>query len=78
MTDKLADFVTSRFTPGITSLHNGRKHIGFKGGGNGKLGNVVKYKNSLHRGSLHPGLTVLRRGKNKNFVITLCVSCYLR
>lgn len=57
MTDQLSEFVTSRLTATTASLHRG--HMGLSGGGNGKLKNFVKSSNSLRRGSLDPGLTVL-------------------
>lgn len=37
MAVQLSEFVTSRLTAATPSLHTGRKHIGFYGGGNGEL-----------------------------------------
>lgn len=56
--EKLTGFITPRLTAVTPLLHRGRKHTVFNGVGNGDLKNFVICRNSLHRGSLHPGLAV--------------------
>lgn len=60
-----SEYVTSRLTLAIPSLHTGGKHTGFNGAGHGELKNFVVSRNWLHGGYLHSGWTV-KQNRDQN------------